>query len=79
MPYYEYHCASNGQTLEVRHGMNETIDTWADLAERAGADPASAPAQAPVERLMSSPVPTPGSGPAAAPQGCGVGCGCVRG
>ena len=77
MPYYEYQCATNGRTLEVRHGMSERLTTWGEVAGRAGADPGDTPPDAPVERLMSAPVPitgTTGSAPAA---GCGTGCACV--
>jgi len=79
MPYYEYRCASNGQTLEVRHGMDERLSTWGELAERAGADPGDTPTDEPVDRLMSAPVPLRGGvdeGPAGF-QGCGSGCSCV--
>lgn len=78
MPYYEYRCAANDRTLEVRHGMDERLTTWGELAHRAGAPPGDTPADAPVERLMSAPVPMPGSGgddPGF--QGCGSGCACV--
>jgi hypothetical protein len=84
MPYYVYHCASNGRTLEVRHGMDDRVRTWEELAERAGASLGETPADAPVERLMSAPVPLTGTGSeaagarAAAPQGgCGPGCACA--
>jgi hypothetical protein len=77
MPYYEYRCASNGRTLEVRHGMAERLDTWGELALRAGADLGDTPAEAPVERLMSAPVPLTGGGGEADFQGCGSGCACV--
>ena len=77
MPYYEYRCASNGQTLEVRHGMNERLGTWGELALRAGTDPGDTPTDAPVERLMSAPVPLNGSGGQTDLQGCGSGCACV--
>ena len=78
MPSYEYRCASNGQTLEVRHAMDERLSTWGELASRAGADPGETPADAPVERLMSAPVPLTASGGGDAGfQGCGSGCACV--
>jgi len=78
MPYYEYRCASNGQTLEVRHGMDERLTNWGELALRAGADAGDTPADAPVERLMSAPVPLRASGGGeAVPQGCGAGCACA--
>jgi predicted nucleic acid-binding Zn ribbon protein len=77
MPYYEYHCGSNGQTLEVRHGMNEHLSTWGELADRAGREVGDTPADTPVERLMSAPVPITGSGKDTDFQGCGSGCACA--
>lgn len=49
---YEYHCPSNGQTLQVRHGMSETLKTWGELIERAGMTPEedNTPADAPIKR-----------------------------
>ena len=77
MPYYEYHCPTNGRTVEVRHGMSERIDTWGTLADRAGIDGAGAPADAPVERLMSAPAPIAASGTDTSFAGCGTGCACA--
>ena len=79
MPYYEYHCGSNGQTLEVRHGMNERLETWGQVTAAAGADAGETPADAPVERILSAPVPLTGSGKDAGFQGCGSGCACAPG
>ncbi len=77
MPYYEYHCGTNGQTLEVRHGMDEQLATWGDLVDRAGADPGSTPTDVPVERLMSAPVPLTGSAKDTGFVGCGQSCACA--
>jgi predicted nucleic acid-binding Zn ribbon protein len=77
MPYYEYRCASNGRTVEVRHGMNEQLHTWGELAERAGAEIGATDADAEVERLMSAPVPLTGPSKDTGFQGCGSGCACV--
>jgi hypothetical protein len=77
MPYYEYHCASNGRTLEVRHSMSERLSTWGEVAERAGMDAGDTPVDAPVERLLSTPVPLTGSGQEQGFQGCGSGCACA--
>ena len=76
MPYYEYHCGANGRTLEVRHPMNEHLETWGELAEMAGADAGTTPTDTPVERLMSAPVPLTGATKNAAPPGCGSSCAC---
>ena len=79
MPYYEYHCATNGRTLEVRHGMAERLETWGELVDRAGADGGDTPRSAAVERLLSAPVPLTSSQSDAGGgfQGCGAGCACV--
>ncbi len=77
MPYYEYRCASNGRTVEVRHGMDERLTTWGELAARAGFEPDTTPAEAPVERLMSAPVPLTGSGEPGPAAGCGPACACA--
>ena len=77
MPYYEYHCASNGRTLEVRHSMSERLETWSQVAEVAGFDVGETPADAPVERLLSTPVPITGSGSDGGFEGCGSGCACA--
>ena len=76
MPYYEYRCQENGRTLEVRHGMTERLETWAELATAAGAEVGETPADAPVERLMSTTVPPTSTGDQGF-QGCGSGCACV--
>lgn len=78
MPYYEYRCAANGRTVEVRHAMDERLETWAEVASRAEVEMGSTPANAPVERLLSAPVPLTGSGHEPAFQGCGQGCACAR-
>ena len=79
MPHYEYHCASNGHTVEVRHGMNERLETWGEVARLSDRDPGDTPKDAPVERIMSAPVPHQRSGGSRGmgPQGCGSGCACV--
>ena len=79
MPYYEYRCAGNGRTLEVRHGMDERLETWGELADRAGTEPGETPLDTPVERLLSAPVPLTSSRRSSGPdvQGCGAGCACV--
>ena len=59
MPYYEYRCETNKQTVEVRHSMDERLQTWGELAERAGVDAGTTPADAPVDKLLSAPVPPP--------------------
>ena len=49
MPYYEYRCPQNGRTVEVRHSMSDTVETWGDLCARAEVSADGTPAAAPVE------------------------------
>jgi hypothetical protein len=81
MPHYEYRCPSNGRVVEVRHGMQERLQTWGEVAALAGLGLEETPAESPVERLLSAPVPIMG-GPAGSPTqaavGCGPGCACAR-
>ncbi len=87
MPYYEYRCAANGRTVEVRHAMSERLETWGEVAAAAGISAGDTPADAPVERLMSMASVGHGAGPGAgadsgpAPSfgGCGPGCRCHHG
>ena len=53
MPTYDYRCDANGKVLEVSHRMSDTISTWGDLCERAGAEPGDTPADSPVQRLVT--------------------------
>lgn len=88
MPHYEYRCAANGRTVEVRHAMAERLETWGEVADAAGLERGDTPADARVERLMSvasvgsasdSASSAAGSGPAAGFGGCGPGCRCAHG
>jgi hypothetical protein len=78
MALYDYYCAANDRTVEVRHGMSESVKTWGELCELAGIETGDTLAEAPLRRLMSAPVPMTGtskdsgSGPA-----CGTSCGCA--
>ena len=80
MAIYEYHCETNGRTVEVRHGMGIRLQTWGELEEKAGLEVDGTPPDAPIERLMSAGVPmTGGSRSNPAPQSgppCGSACGC---
>ena len=53
MPTYDYICEANGQVIEVRHRMSETLSTWEQLCETAGIDIGDTPADAPVARLAT--------------------------
>ena len=80
MPTYEYYCEVNDQTLEVLHGMNDTISTWGGLCRVAEIELGGTPEDSPVERKLSavSLLPKKGEGSNPATGGCcgGVGCGC---
>lgn len=53
MPTYDYHCPANGQTVEVRHGMNDSFGTWGELCAQAGIDTGDTPADSAVQKLIS--------------------------
>ncbi len=76
MPTYEYRCEANGHLVEVRHGMNERLDTWGELCARAGISPGPTDPAAPVVKLISAGFIGSGSSEPAAMAGCGGGgCG----
>lgn len=81
MPLYDYYCQENGRTVEVRHGMSETVETWGDLCARAGIEPDGTPASARVLRKLTAAVPLTGRSPHGAvregPEPCGPSCGCA--
>ncbi|MHB1192028.1 MAG: FmdB family zinc ribbon protein [Longimicrobiales bacterium] len=85
MPYYEYRCAANGRTVEVRHTMSERLETWGEVVAAAGIERGETPPDAAVERLMSaasvgsaadSASNAAGPGPGSGFGGCGPGCAC---
>jgi hypothetical protein len=53
MPTYDYLCEANGQVVEVKHPMSDTLSTWGELCERAGLEAGDTPADAPVQRLAT--------------------------
>lgn len=53
MPTYDYMCETNGQVLEVRHGMQEQLSTWGELCERLGIATGDTDASAPVKKLAT--------------------------
>lgn len=53
MPTYDYRCNTNGQVVEVRHGMNEQLMTWGELCQCAGLEVGDTPENSPVERLIT--------------------------
>ena len=78
MALYDYYCEANDRTVEVRHGMSDSIQTWGELCAAAGIDPGDTPADAPIRRLMGAPVPMTGSSTSTGGGGapCGPACGC---
>jgi hypothetical protein len=77
MVLYDYYCETNDRTVEVRHGMSETVKTWGELCEVAGLERGDTPADSPLRRLMSAPVPlTGGSTGSSSGPACGTSCGC---
>lgn len=79
MPTYDYRCDSNGQIVEVRHRMSESLSTWGELCARAEISPGDTPTDAPVHRLANGGniIGSLGTGQAPAPS-CGTG-GCCPG
>jgi len=53
MPTYDYHCDSNQQTIEVRHKLTETINTWGELCAKAGIKTGDTSIDAKVNKLIS--------------------------
>lgn len=81
MPTYDYHCAANGRTVEVKHAMSEKVRTWGELCALAGLPLETTPAETPVAKQLAATsigggikapsMPTPSAG-----GGCGGGaCG----
>lgn len=79
MPYYDYFCSANGQTVEVRHGMSDSVETRGELCDRTGLEPGATPVDSPVQRKLTAAVPLTGrssdTGSGAEPP-CGSSCGC---
>ena len=79
MPTYEYRCAANDRTIEVRHTMAERLATWGELCERAGIPAGKTDLAAPVDKLISAGFISASSStrePACAAPACGSGfCG----
>jgi hypothetical protein len=53
VPTYDYVCESNGQVVEVKHRMSETLSNWGDLCRQTGIDSGDTPLDAPVQRLAT--------------------------
>jgi len=55
MPRYDYLCPANGRVVEVRHGIDERLSSWAELCARAGLTMGGTPPETPVERVIHAP------------------------
>ena len=53
MPTYQYHCAANGRSLEVKHRMSETLSTWGELCTAAGLASDGTPADSPIAKVLA--------------------------
>lgn len=53
MPLYEYYCEDNQKTIEVKHGMSETVNTWEKLCCLANIDLGETSREAKVKRVIS--------------------------
>ena len=84
VPTYEYYCEVNNETVEVLHGMEDSISTWGELCECAGIEVGETLVDSPVGRKLSavSLLPKKGEGSRGGNSGgcCGGGggggCGC---
>lgn len=52
MPVYEYFCPAADCSVEVIHGMTETLINWGELCEKAGVELGDIPPDSPIERLL---------------------------
>ena len=79
MPSYDYHCAADGRTVEVKHPMSERVRTWGELCALAELSLESTPAHAPVAKQLTAIGIAGGSSVAALPTPSGAcgsgGCG----
>jgi hypothetical protein len=53
VPTYQYHCAANGRSLEVKHRMSETLSTWGELCTAAGLASVATPADSPIAKVLA--------------------------
>ena len=55
MPCYDYFCEANGQTIEVRHGMNVDLTCWGEVCYAAQVPLGDTEFDAPVRKVLSPP------------------------
>lgn len=77
MPYYDYYCAANDRTVEVRHAMSEKLETWGELCDRVGLPRGDTPSDEPIERKVTAGVPLTGRTSESPPEPCGPSCACA--
>lgn len=53
MPSYDYRCPANGQVVEVKHSLQQRLQTWGEVCSLSGHTLGDTPAESPVERLIS--------------------------
>jgi hypothetical protein len=54
MPTYDYHCQTNGRTVEVKHRMSEEVTNWGQLCALAGISLDGTPAETPVAKKLTA-------------------------
>jgi hypothetical protein len=52
VPNYFYTCETNGETVEVFHGMSESLGTWGEVCELAELDPGDTAPDSPVRKSI---------------------------
>jgi len=55
VPCYDYFCAENGQTVEVKHGMQTVLETWGEVCYAAQVPMGDTDFTAPVLKVLSAP------------------------
>ena len=55
MPCYDYFCAENGQTVEVKHGMQTVLETWGEVCYAAQVPMGDTDFTVPVRKVLSAP------------------------
>ena len=70
MPKYDYRCELNEKTVEVSHGMNDSISTWGELCARAGIEAGDTPVDSPVHKIISGGFVATGAGSQTAAHSC---------
>jgi len=55
MPVYEYFCEDNGQSVQVRHGIDVELTTWGEVCYAAQVAMGDTDFLAPVRKVLSPP------------------------